>query len=119
MIVYKPGTSLNPGNVPDPKTVDVRWVWFDEDPITPRQAGAIHERLVEIGITEGDLGVLLGEGYVSVASLSKWAASWTLRQLDEYRRSTREVELEAEIKSWIANRFRERQPDLRVVVVDD
>lgn len=119
MIDYVSGTALNPGNVPDPKTVDKRWIWFIDEPISPRQVKGIRERLDEIGLAEWELTALLGTGYESVEALSKWAASWVIGELDVFLKPPVSNLLEVELKAWIANRYRERQPELRAVVVDD
>ena len=109
------GSPLNPGNVPDPRTVDVRRIWDIEEPTTTKQRDAITARLDSIGITERDLGAYLGDGFSDVASLSKWSASWCITELDAYLNATDELAL----KRNMARVLRETYPHLNTTLKGD
>lgn len=107
-IRYLSGTPLNPGNVPDPRHVDRRWIWDHDTPATDRQRDAIRRRMTRAGIDERELGGFLGDGFTHVDALSKWAASWAIRELDAFLVETDDDYL----KATMARLLRQANPDL-------
>ena len=109
---YVSGTPANPGHVPDPAGIDVRWRWYVGHPSTIHQQLSIQGRLERIGITEADLAGLMGTGFSDVRSLSKWAASWLISRLSEFEFTGTEEQVKAAMGRILRDRHPHLQPSI-------
>jgi hypothetical protein len=106
-------TPMEPGNVPEPTTV--QWEIARRDKATMRQMHALQELATFEGV---DLAGLYGDGYVDETQLSKWAAHWGITVLESRRdaRATDEAmraieeRREKHMKAWIGEFYRRKHP---------
>lgn len=102
----------NPTNVP-PLT-DARFIAWDTQRCSPNQIVMLSELLHLEGINPAEL---YGDGFSSIADLSRWAASWGIGLLEsrqqarwvEHERQRIEHVRESQLKRFIADYYREQR----------